>query len=294
MRAVTYISIAAVATALLGLSPQPCQAQAAPISLPGDPRLVVFMFDENNSYPILTRIKSATTIALQKGESVEGMILGDTFSWEVEAVGANVFVKPKFDNVTTSAALVTNRRTYQFTLKSTTETGRWYQRVSFEYPQESMLRRPDARAVAPQPVTLSAGAEVSATPAAAPDKAPRGPAPLPATGTSSASDGPALVDLQKLNFRYAISGDAPFRPIKVFDDGASTWVQMPPKLQEQPALFVLNEAGQAELVQWFPRGDYLEVKRTGKNLLLKLGSREVRVTNERDRSRWDLLGSGSQ
>jgi len=253
-------------------------AQATPTSLPGDPRLVVFAFDDNNSYPILTRIKSATTIALQRGEQVEGFVLGDTFSWEVEAVGSNVFIKPKFDNIATSAALVTNRRVYQFTLRSTTESGRWYQRVSFEYPQESpLLRRPDAaRTIAERPADATAAA-------AQPTAAPAAHASLEAA---------MLVDLKRLNFRYRIVGDAPFKPIKVFDDGNSTWLQMPPKLQEQLALFILNEAGQAELVQWFPRGDYLEIKRTGKNLLLKLGTREVRINNERDRSRWSFFTSG--
>ncbi|WP_425438275.1 TrbG/VirB9 family P-type conjugative transfer protein [Niveispirillum cyanobacteriorum] len=82
-----------------------------------------------------------------------------------------------------------------------------------------------------------------------------GPATLPvATGLS----------LENLHFRYAITGDnPPWRPQRVFDDGAKVYIEFPDRLDqgEAPPLFVIGPQGEAQLVNYRVRGRHYIVDR---------------------------------
>ena len=61
------------------------------------------------------------------------------------------------------------------------------------------------------------------------------------------------LDLDRLNFRYAIEGDTPaWRPLRAFDDGAKVFIEFPRGIRqgEMPPLFVLGPEGGAELVNY--------------------------------------------
>ncbi|MDE2343996.1 MAG: TrbG/VirB9 family P-type conjugative transfer protein [Betaproteobacteria bacterium] len=90
---------------------------------------------------------------------------------------------------------------------------------------------------------------------------------------------PASLDPAIINSRYRIDGDADFRPVRVFDDGRFTWIQVRSP-QALPALFMVEE-GNAVLVNYVVKGEYFVVQRLMPEMLLKLGSAEVRVINEK-------------
>ncbi len=47
---------------------------------------------------------------------------------------------------------------------------------------------------------------------------------------------PAMIAVEQMNFDYTIrGGDEHIRPVRVFDDGAKTYIQMPPELQHREA-----------------------------------------------------------
>lgn len=48
--------------------------------------------------------------------------------------------------------------------------------------------------------------------------------------------------LGNLDFGYSISGSSPWKPVRVYNDGTKTIIQMPPKMRqtEAPSLLVLN------------------------------------------------------
>ena len=51
--------------------------------------------------------------------------------------------------------------------------------------------------------------------------------------------------LGNLNFAYSVSGDAPWKPVRVFNDGAKTIIQMPETMAqtEAPTLLAIREKG---------------------------------------------------
>jgi type IV secretion system protein VirB9 len=236
---------------------QIAHAQAAALPSSSDTRLVLFVYDANDTYPILTRPGVVTDIQLAADETLDTLALGDTAQWTVAQSAGHVFVKPVRPDLYTSATLVTTKRVYQLTLRASPENGKWYQRVSWNYPDVLVYhRKEEARRKQQDAEEASRGEQQTVT---------RG------------------VALEELNFGYAIKGAADFRPTQVLDDGRFTYLRMPARLQELPTVFVVGADGQAELVNTLVRGDYLVVQRLAPRLLLKLGKTEVSVARDTSR-----------
>ena len=100
-----------------------------------------------------------------------------------------------------------------------------------------------------------------------------------AAATAVADTGVAI---DQLRFRYAIQGDAPWKPTHVFDDGAKVYIQFPAGLaqSEAPPLFVIGSDGGTELVNYRARQNYYIVDRLFAAAELRLGgdgAQKVRI-----------------
>lgn len=242
--------------ALLASSVQLSSAEMVATPLRGDSRLVEFSYDQDNTYLVLAKPKAVTHIQFAADEVIQSVAAGDTVNWEFTPTRnrKNLFIKPRFDDQETSLTVITDKRSYQFVLRSTGDGKKWYQRVSWIYSRELVL-------------TVEA-ADAADAPAAAPA--------APASATKQPTD--AEIEPSSLRFGYQISGDAEFRPRVVFDDGKFTYFKMPSNLQELPALFAVIEDKDYSLVNFEVKGDYLVAQRLLPLAVLKLGREEVRVT----------------
>lgn len=227
-------------------------AEVGAIPLPGDTRLVVFSYDANNTYTVLARPGAITDIQLNSDESLVALAVGDTIQWIVADSEGHVFIKPTRNDLFTSATLVTSKRTYQLTLKSVSEDAKWYQRVTWNYPEISMLKRVEAQKRQEQQVVEQKKKEEMVL-----------------------SQG---ISIDNLNFNYQIDGDAPFKPVQVFDDGKFTYFRIDRKAQELPAMFTVGDDGEGELANYVIKGDYLMLQRLSQSVILKLGKQEVKIT----------------
>jgi type IV secretion system protein VirB9 len=246
--------------------------------LPGDPRLVVFSYDANNSYRVYTRPMASTHIELGNEERVRMLALGDTAGWITAARDNHIFIKPRYPNVSTSGTLITTRRTYQFVFRSTQDGGRWYQRVTFQFPEDLAIEAADAdrlKWMTPDAARSTAMAEADGT-----------------SGQAVSQRRSALaVTPEQLNFNYEIEGSADFRPLNVFDDGVSTYVQLRPGAQDIPAVFrLVNGPRDIELLEYTLKGGSIVIPRVLGAGLLKLGQDEVRFFNRKRISRHWLGG----
>jgi type IV secretion system protein VirB9 len=229
--------------------------------LNGDSRLVTFNYDNDQIFKVLTRVKRHTRIEFAPDESVTAIAGGNTSTFEITktADGKNVLIRPKFENETTSMVILTSKRTYEFELGSTGDSGKFYQRVAFEYPDvvffDSTTKAERVERVAREEKLLEA------------------------------QSGGSVASIDKLNFEYRIEGDAPFRPVQVFDDGKFTFIRLAADLQELPALFLLNEDSDPVIVNYVVKGNTLQISRLMDKMLLKLGKREVRVEKTGRRNR---------
>ena len=86
---------------------------------------------------------------------------------------------------------------------------------------------------------------------------------------------PAMITAEKLNFGYKVNGgDEHLRPVRVYDDGAKTYIQMKPEMQnrEAPALVVLGADGKGEMTNYRVREQTYIVDRLFDRARLVLGS----------------------
>jgi type IV secretion system protein VirB9 len=213
-------------------------------------------------YAVATRPGRVTDLVLQPGEAlgpVNPVAAGDTVRWIIgdseSGTGAgrqvHVLVKPVEVGLETNLVIATDRRTYHLELKST--AGPYMPTVAWRYPEGELV----ALRGTPAPVLAAA--------------APPCPGP----------------DLARLDFGYRLEGDAPFRPLRVFDDGRRTVIDLPPAVAhgELPPLFVLGPGGAPELVNVRVQGARLLVDRLfdAAELRLGAGKRQARVRILRDR-----------
>lgn len=87
------------------------------------------------------------------------------------------------------------------------------------------------------------------------------------------------LDIEALQFRYRIEGEAPWKPLRVFDDGAKVFIQFPSGLKqgEAPPLFVIGADGKPALVNYRVKGALYIVDRLFAAAELRLGSAPQQV-----------------
>ncbi len=240
------------------------QANAAARMEPSKPGFLnsiqVWPFSPGALYQVYTSPGRITDVALEPGEELRDISAPDTVRWVIgdteSGDGANrvihIAVKPTRVGLQSNLAIYTSRRTYFLELTSTAET--WMASVSWEYPQDRLLALKTAnheRETA-QPVQEN-------------------------------------VPLDRLQFRYAISGDSPpWRPERAFDDGERVYIEFPTGIAhgEMPPLFVIGTSGEAELVNYRVRPPYYVVDRLFGAAELRLGGEKAQVVRI---TRTDLL-----
>ena len=205
----------------------------------------VWPFTDGALYQVYAAVGRVTVIALQPGEELVTVAAGDTVRWIVgdtssgggDALRVNVMVKPIRSGLKTNLVITTSRRTYLLELTSTEKT--WMASVSWEYPKDKML------ALQRQAQAASAAALID-------------------SGLS----------LEKIRFRYAVSGsNPPWKPLRAFDDGEKVYIQFPAGIAqgELPPLFVIGAQGDGQLVNYRFRSPYYIVDRLFGAAELRLG-----------------------
>jgi type IV secretion system protein VirB9 len=205
----------------------------------------VWPFTDGALYQVYAAVGRVTVVALQPGEELVTVAAGDTVRWIVGDTSSgsgtdlrvSVMVKPIRSGLKTNLVITTSRRTYLLELTSTDKT--WMASVSWEYPKDKML------ALQRQAQAASAAAPVD-------------------TGLS----------LEKIRFRYAVSGsNPPWKPLRAFDDGEKVYIQFPPGIAqgELPPLFVIGAQGDGQLVNYRFRSPYYIVDRLFGAAELRLG-----------------------
>lgn len=177
---------------------------------------VQFVFDAQEP-SIVCAVMQVCDIALQPGEQINSLNVGDTARWNVDpsVSGAgtdeteHLIIKPLDVGLETSMVIGTDRRTYHLKLKSHRTI--YMSNVSFSYPADQQIK---FAAIAHRAMR---------------DRQDR---TIPATGEY----------LGDLDFAYKISGSAPFRPVRVFNDGRKTIIQLPDSVRnsEAPSLLVVT------------------------------------------------------
>ena len=210
--------------------------------------LQVYAFAEGAIYHVITAPERVTDIALQPSEGLVAVASGDTVRWVIgdttSGSGADkrthVLVKPFSAGLATNLVITTDRRSYHIALTSVRRSA--MAALSWTYPQDALLALKRATAAVEAAAPVVAGIEV-----------------------------------EQLRFNYAISGDRPsWRPLRAFDDGRQTFVEFPASLGvgEAPPIFLLDQKGEAQLVNYRVKGRFYVVDRIFDVAELRLGTKD--------------------
>ena len=172
-------------------------------------------------YPsIVCAVLQVCDVELQPGEQVNSLQLGDTARWVVDPAitgsGAaevqHLIIKPLDVGLETSLVVATNRRTYHIRLRS--HRTEYMPRVAFTYNEDNNAKWEELK-------TRKVKQEQERT--------------IPQTGE--------VVD--ELSFAYSITGSAPWKPVRVYNNGVKTTIQMPKAMAqtEAPTLLVVRKEG---------------------------------------------------
>lgn len=176
-------------------------------------------------------------IALEAGESVVDVQTGDSARWVVgrsahgspQGMVEHVTIKPTDIGLESNLTIYTDKRSYSMDIKSSAKD--FMPSVSFIYTEQSMQRYQNIKnellaRKRNNELNLSASSEELAL--ADEDEYVSEAAAIP--GRKRAKSTVAL--LSGLDFNYQVSGDKEVIPLRVFNDGKHTYVQMPQKLSE--------------------------------------------------------------
>ncbi|EPL60425.1 MAG: P-type conjugative transfer protein TrbG [Comamonas sp.] len=169
---------------------------------------------------IVCAVLQVCDVALQAGEQVNSINLGDTARWTVEPAITgfgptevqHLIIKPMDVGLETSLVVTTNRRTYHFKLRS--HRTEYMPQVAFTYPEEALAKW--------EAIKTRQQAEIKRD-------------TIPQTGEY----------LGDLNFEYTVTGKVSWKPVRVYNDGVKTIIEMPKAMSqtEAPTLLVVRKEG---------------------------------------------------
>ncbi|PXA86578.1 P-type conjugative transfer protein TrbG [Nostoc sp. 3335mG] len=211
----------------------------------------VYPFADGAIFHAYTSPGRVTDIALQPGETLGSVASGDTVRWVIgdtssgsgDAKRTHVLVKPFTAGLATNLVITTDKRIYYVALTST--AGSAMAALSWTYPADQLIALQKAAEKAEAAVPVATG-----------------------------------LDVTQLHFGYTISGDqATWRPLRAFDDGRQTFIEFPADIAtgEAPPLFLIDDKGAAQLVNYRVKGRFYVVDRLFDTAELRIGLKHQAV-----------------
>lgn len=225
------------------------QASAQPIT--SDSRIKTFVYNPNEVFTITTHYGYQSNVEFGHKETIDTISVGDRVAWQVIPAGGRLFIRAMEENARTNMTVVTNKRAYQFDLRSSSANAVFGSEeltyvVRFFYPgdpdNKTAVYVPPMAASAPvsQPYVRDLAPPVTSTPA--PITLTRPVSPVPATAVPAPMP-VAAAETGMMNYRYTFSGPKTIAPTKIFDDGKTTYFKLPGNAA--PKFSIMTARGEA-------------------------------------------------
>jgi type IV secretion system protein VirB9 len=254
--------------ALIGFS----ASSFAAVPVTTDSRIKTFVYNPNEVFALTTHYGYQSNIEFSEKETIETISLGDRVAWQISPAGRRLFIRAQEENAHTNMTIVTNLRAYQFDLRSSAADAVFGSEqltyvVRFFYPDEKNMTGAYAGGYSSAPANASS----SALPPPMPVVASTTPPPIPTGSMPAVAPG--------VNYRYTFSGSDLIAPLKIYDDGKSTFFKFPAGVN--PNVSVLTAKGEAVIVPTSRTADGLvSVQAIAPRFKVVQGADQVIVYNE--------------
>ena len=217
---------------------------------------LVYPYFAGSIYQVKTQLGQLTDIELRPGEIVQKVLAGETKRWGIEMamVGRtpHVYVKPKADGISTNFIINTNQRSYRLQLVAAAE---YSPIVRWQYINE--IQKSHNKASREETVARQSYNEIF----------------------MQRYQGKLVSKV--MNYAYKVEGskkaDKELYPVKIFDDGTRTYIEMPRSNQyDLPVLYNVDDSekkGKLMLVNYRIRHGYFIADRVFKHARLHFSNK---------------------
>lgn len=232
---------------------------------------VVFTYGSQQAN-VVCSVFTVCDIELEQGEIINSVNIGDPTRWNVEPAvtgygetqSQHVLIKPLDVGLQTNMLIATDRRGYRIDLYSS--ENQFYPHVSFSYPEKLLAQFNEKRLIEQQnrdkqSITVD-----------------------PNSGSKTY--------LGDLYFGYTVKGNVSWKPVRVYDDGRKTIIELPREVEyaKAPALLLLNKQGsvfsdeQTDIINYRLQGNRYVVDGIFETAILTMGldSQQQRVVITRE------------
>ncbi len=211
-----------------------------------DGRIRHVVYDPDEVVTIEAVVGVATHIVLEPGETYLTHAFGDGKAWDFAVKGNHCFLKAVATDADSNLTIVTDRRSYHFSLRLSTAPGASPTfEIVFRYPDRDARRKRE-------------------------DDARR-----------AVDDGFARRG-DRANLDYTMSGDLDLAPLNAWDDGEFTYFKFPGN-RDRPAISLVDPDGNESIVNRHNAGessDVIVVHRVAQQWALRLGARALAIWND--------------
>lgn len=216
-----------------------------------DSRIKTLVYNPNEVFRIVTNYGFQSNIEFSPNERIMTISLGDQAAWQIIPSENTLFIRALIEVAHSNMTVITDKRKYQFDLFARSLADVPDEELSyvvrFYYPDDNFDTRVESS--------------------------------TPAYSSPAASFPSAPADPSALNYRYSLSGPQNIAPVRVYDDGRSTYFQFA-QSNFRPQIFMVNSAGRESPVNGYAQGDTIVVDAIGGNFTIRSGSDTVCVFNE--------------
>ncbi|MDR2527349.1 MAG: TrbG/VirB9 family P-type conjugative transfer protein [Rickettsiales bacterium] len=231
---------------------------AEDVPLTTDSRIRTLVYNPNEVYQVKFHYGFQSFIEFAPDEEIEIISLGEAFPWKITPINKRLFVRPVQIDIKTNMTIITTKRTYQFEIEGLA----FDEKANEDLVYSIRFFYPDKELKKPKMAGKGSGEQ---------------------NETINVRDGFALNNIERgdiVNFNYTMTGNGVnITPVKVFDDGKSTYFQFAKNNILVPTFSIVDIYGKETKIDYYMDGDYVVVRAIGVQFALRNGRELLCIFN---------------
>lgn len=277
-------------------------------------RIKVLMYNESDVYVIRTKYGYQTNIVFDPKEEIETISVGDRSLWQLIPAGNRLYIRPLNEDMKTNMTLITNKHSYEFDLKSVSKNSNSNIYVAkFIYPDKNSVASNNFDNVAIPSVSVikeeanvlklpeeqsNDSLDAKVKPSKSSKKSKKGNIKkiskksvddsvvvserlqLKPADAASASPTLGFSSVARNNYSYVYEGDDAIAPLKVYDDGESTFIKYRAIGSEAPEVVAVDSEGKEMHIKAVVKNSDLVVDGVLPEMIVRTKAGDVKIFNE--------------
>jgi len=222
-------------------------AYEVPVPVTTDSRIKTFVYNENEVFNVVTHYGYQSNIEFSNQETIDTISVGNRVPFQIVPSGKRLFIRAQTANARTNMTVVTNKRTYQFDIAAVPAPVMPNEElvyvIRFFYPDDRKNN------LSGYSKALLANDKSSSAPA--------------------------------YNYKYTYTGTEALAPVKVFDDGKSTFFKFSfSGIANTPRFYSIDSSGRESFINPQISGEYYMLGTIAEHFAIQRGDDFVSVYNE--------------